>query len=191
MKKRNLTGVWIGLAASLAAVSAFIRIPTQPVPFTMQVFVIFLIPIIFGPKIAFYGTLLYISIGLIGIPVFSSGGGPGYVLMPTFGYLLSYLVSSYVVGVICEKVGGFKRYLLAGTSFLLITYSMGAAWLYLSINYFQHKEMSLTTAIAVGVIPYILLDVLKISGAVAISPALRKLFFAVRETTGDMKAVKN
>lgn len=191
MKKRNLTGVWIGLAASLVAVSAFVRIPTQPVPVTMQVFVVFLIPIIFGPKIAFYGILLYISIGLIGIPVFASGGGPGYILMPTFGYLLSYLVSSYVVGTICEKVSGFKRYLFAGASFLLIMYSMGAAWLYLSINYFQNKEMSVATAIAVGVIPYILLDVLKISGAVAISPALRKLFFTVRNSPRDMKTLKN
>lgn len=191
MKKRNMAGVWIGLATSLIAVSAFIRIPTQPIPFTMQVFVVFLIPIIFGPKIAFYGALLYIGIGLIGIPVFSSGGGFGYVLMPTFGYLLSYLVTSVTVGLICEKVSGFKRYVFAGVSFLLITYSMGVAWLYLSINHFQHKEMSLMTAVAVGVVPYILLDVIKISVAVAVSPAMQKLFLVVKKTTGGIRAFDN
>lgn len=190
MNKKGLIGIYIGLSAALIAVSAFIRIPTQPVPLTMQVFIIFLIPILFGARVAFFGFLLYLGLGLIGLPVFSSGGGIGYVLMPTFGYLLGFMVSTIPVGVICDKIKGYKGYVLAGITFMLIYNIIGAAWLYFNINYIQNKEMSVTGAIVAGILPFILPDILKITAAVSIAPVLRKISKPLRVETNDVETIK-
>lgn len=188
--RKGLTGIYIGLAAALIAVSAFIRIPTQPVALTMQVFIIFLVPILFGTKVAFFGFLLYLGLGFIGLPIFSSGGGIGYVLMPTFGYLLGFLIATIPVGVICDKIKGYKGYALAGVTFMLIYNIFGAAGLYFNINYVQNKEMSVSGAIIAGVLPFILPDVLKIVGAVSIAPVLRKVFKNLRIEPSDAATIK-
>ena len=86
--KQGVSGIWIGLTVALLAASAFVRIPMYPMPLTMQIFVVFLLPIVFGPKISFYGVGIYIALGLAGLPIFSTGGGIAYILMPSFGFLI-------------------------------------------------------------------------------------------------------
>lgn len=190
MRKRNFTGAFIGIVAAMSAVSAFIRVPTQPVPFTMQDFVVFLTPIVFGPRVAFLGFGLYMLLGLIGLPIFASGGGIGYVLMPTFGYLVGFWFSTLLVGAICDNIEGFKRYIVAGFAFLTANYTLGVSWLYFNINYVQNKEISVSAAIAVGMLPYIIPDILKIGGAVSVSPALRKIFANLRPGENGAGTIK-
>ena len=79
-----------GLFAALIAVGAFIKItiPVQPVPmhFTLQFFFVLLAGLLLGARRALATVSTYLIIGLCGIPVFASGGGPSYLLKPTLAF---------------------------------------------------------------------------------------------------------
>ena len=83
---RNM--VLCALFAALIAIGAFIRIPVPYVPITFQGFFVLLAGFLLGPKYGAASMLIYIAVGLVGIPVFTEGGGIMYVLKPTFGYLI-------------------------------------------------------------------------------------------------------
>lgn len=86
MKIKQIT--YIALFSSLIAIGAFIKIPVGNVPFTLQPLFVMLSALVLDKKSAIYSVLIYIIIGLIGIPIFARGGGIGYIFQPTFGYLL-------------------------------------------------------------------------------------------------------
>ncbi len=89
MKIKQIT--YIALFSSLIAIGAFIKIPVGNVPFTLQPLFVMLSALVLDKKSAIYSVLIYIIIGLIGIPIFARGGGIGYIFQPTFGYLLGFL----------------------------------------------------------------------------------------------------
>ena len=72
---RNLT--LTALFAALISVSAFLRIPAGAVPLTMQSAAVLITGFSLGPGRGFAATILYTALGLAGLPIFSSGGGPG------------------------------------------------------------------------------------------------------------------
>ena len=71
--------VLCAMFAALIAVGAFIRIPIPYVPFTLQLFFTTLAGLLLGPKLGAASSLVYMITGLIGIPIFTEGGGPGYI----------------------------------------------------------------------------------------------------------------
>ena len=97
---KNLFVVLIG--SILLAISAKIKIPFYPVPMTMQTFVVLLIGIAFGWKLGIATIVLYLTEGIIGLPVFSGtpekGIGLTYFFGPTFGYLVGFLVTVFLAG---------------------------------------------------------------------------------------------
>ena len=74
--------ILIALFAALSVVGAFVKIPTPLVPFTLQTLFCVYAGFLLGARRGFASQLLYLLIGLIGIPVFALGGGPSYVLQP-------------------------------------------------------------------------------------------------------------
>lgn len=88
-----------GLFCALIAVGAWIRVP---VPFgdyfTLQLFFVLLSGLLLGAKGGAGATAVYVLLGLIGVPIFAGGGGIGYVLQPSFGYLLGFIAAAFVVG---------------------------------------------------------------------------------------------
>lgn len=96
-----------GLFVALIAAGAKLRIviPVQPYPmnFTMQWFFVLLSALMLGKKRAGASMLCYLILGVIGLPIFARGGGPAYLLKPTFGYLVGFLVSAFVMGWMAEK----------------------------------------------------------------------------------------
>jgi len=78
----------IALFAALTAVGAFIRVPLPIVPFTLQTFFVALSGALLGARRGMLAQLLYVAIGLLGVPIFTKGGGIGYVFQPSFGYLV-------------------------------------------------------------------------------------------------------
>ncbi len=175
VKNISYTGIIAGLIAAVIALSAFVRIPMYPVPFTMQNYVIILMPMVFGARRSFYGVLIYITLGITGLPIFASGGGLGYVFKPTFGYVLGYLISTIPVGMIASRFNNIMGYLLAGIVSVLIVDGLGALWLYGNLNLVQDKATSLHAAFMMGVAPFILFDFVKMIGAVMSVPMLRKV----------------
>ena len=102
MKTRQM--ILIALFAALTGIGAFIKIPTPLVPYTLQYLFCAYAGIFLGSKDGLYSQLLYITIGLVGFPIFASGGGPAYVLQPTFGYLMGFAAGAYVIGLLIKKL---------------------------------------------------------------------------------------
>lgn len=136
--------VLCALFAALSAAGAFIKIPIGPVPVTMQFLFTNLAGLLLGAKRGLISVGLYILIGLIGIPVFTGGGGPAYVLMPTFGYLLGMALGAWLTGCFAERGGGrFSGLVLGGVLGMLAVYALGVAYYYLISRFYLGEEKSL------------------------------------------------
>ena len=80
------------LGIILLSVSSKVSIPFYPVPMTFQTFVVYFIAASMG-MVGFYSTVSYVMLGLMGLPIFAAGGGLGYVMYPTFGFLYGMVLS--------------------------------------------------------------------------------------------------
>ncbi|MBC6680263.1 biotin transporter BioY [Zhenpiania hominis] len=121
-----------GMFAALIAVGAFIRIPVPVVPFTLQFFFTTLAGMLLGPRLGMASVLVYLALGLAGLPIFAQGGGPGYVLVPSFGYLIGFAAGAFLTGKLAERSGpSFLRLLRAGLAGLAVVYSIGMLYYYL------------------------------------------------------------
>lgn len=178
--------ILISVFTSLTAIGAFIKIPTPLVPFTLQFLFCSYAGILLGAKHGFYSQGLYLAIGLIGIPIFANGGGPAYVLQPTFGYLIGFAFCSYIIGRFIDKQQEIRFWpvlsvVLCG---LLTVYLLGVLYLYAVVHIYLGKEMTLMAAALVGFVPYITFDVIQAVvialSAVKILPVLRRSGFFTR-----------
>ncbi len=103
MRNRIRAIVMVSLFTALTAVGAFIKIPIPHVPLTLQTLMVMSAGLILGSRLGALSQLLYLTIGLIGLPIFAQGGGPGYVLQPSFGFLVGFIAGAFVIGKIIEK----------------------------------------------------------------------------------------
>lgn len=129
--------VLCALFTSLIAVGAFIKIPVPVVPFTLQFLFTMMAGLLLGGRLGAFSVLAYIVIGLAGLPVFAEGGGIGYILKPSFGYIIGFMAASYVTGRIANqmKAPSYKRLLAANFMGLVIVYVCGMVYYYLIANF--------------------------------------------------------
>lgn len=134
LSTRDLTTT--ALFVTLITAGAFIRVPLPNCPFTLQILFTTLAGIVLGSRLGAISVGIYILLGLVGVPVFTSGGGPGYILQPTFGYLIGFMVGAYVVGRFKESSSSLsiKTLLLGSILNLLIVYGFGMVYLYMIMN---------------------------------------------------------
>lgn len=137
--------VLCGLFSALIAVGAFIKIPFGIVPMTLQTLFVALVALLLGPKNALISVATYIAIGLIGIPVFTGGGGITYVLHPTFGYLLGFCASAFLTGYIVSKVEktSVLTYIIASSMGLIVMYIFGVGYYCLIATLYLGKTIEL------------------------------------------------
>ena len=121
---RNM--VLAALFAALTAIGAFLQIPTGTVPITLQFLFTALAGLLLGWKWGAISQLLYVGIGLLGLPVFTQGGGIGYVLQPSFGFLLGLIPAAAVIGALTARRTGYLTVLAAVLVGDLILYAVGA-----------------------------------------------------------------
>ena len=134
-----------GLFAALIAGGAFVKVtlPTEPFPmhFTLQWFFVLLAGLLLNRRLAGAAVGVYLLVGLSGVPVFASGGGPAYLLRPTFGYLIGFAVAAYGMAWLCEniRVLNYAKLLLVSVAGLLVYYGIGVLyyWLVCCILIFQ------------------------------------------------------
>lgn len=178
MKAKDIS--LIGLFAALTAIGAYIRIPIPYIPFTLQFFFCAISGIALGSKRGMISQLVYVVVGLCGIPVFTQGGGPAYVLNPSFGYLIGFIACAYVIG---RMIEGMKevRWTKAFFSILLglfVLYLVGVPYLYLIYNLYLNDAKSLWWAIYWGFVVCIagdlILSYIAALLAVRLVPILRK-----------------
>ena len=152
----------------LLAVSSKIQVPFWPVPMTMQTFVVFIIGMSYGWRLAFSTLIVYLIEGALGLPVFAKGGGLLYLIGPTAGYLYGMTVAAGVMGFFAER-GYAKTYfkslipLMIGT---IIIFALGVGYLGSVIGYDK--------ALAAGLYPFIPSEFFKIALAIALIPSIWK-----------------
>lgn len=139
MSKTNTRSLLLcALFSALIAIGAFIKIPVPVVPFTLQFLFTTLAGLLLGSKLGFISVSVYIVLGLVGLPVFTQGGGIGYLLQPTFGYIIGFAFGAYITGLIVEKTKKrtFLTYLTACFAGLFVVYLLGMLYYYIIANYF-------------------------------------------------------
>ncbi|MGE4282380.1 MAG: biotin transporter BioY [Clostridia bacterium] len=181
MKTKTRDMILVALFAALMAIGAMIKILFPILPLTFQPFFCAFAGILLGARLGLMSQLVYIGIGLLGIPVFTEGGGLLYVLKPSFGYLLGFAAGAYVIGIISErlKTVTFKGTLLSVLAGLFAIYLVGVPYLYFIVRFYMNNtKMNLMGALSAGLFPFILKDLIMfiIVAVVAaqVVPILRK-----------------
>ncbi len=158
------SAAFVGLSAQIA-----IPLPFTPVPLSLQTFAVLLSAAALGPARAAAGMLLYVGAGISGVPWFSqqtSGWG-----FPSFGYVIGFVLAAALVGVLARRgadrsVVGTAGTMVAGN---LVIYAVGVPYLAVAVG------VDLPGAIALGVLPFLLGDLLKIVLAAGLLPAAWKI----------------
>lgn len=137
--------VLCALFVALIAVGAFIRIPVPVCPFTLQLLFTTLAGLLLGARLGALSVIIYIVIGLVGVPIFTQGGGPSYVLQPTFGYLIGFIVGAYITGIIAHKVTfpSYKRLLIGNFINLFFVYLFGMIYVYIINNFYLNTPIGI------------------------------------------------
>lgn len=168
-----------GLFAALIAAGAFIKItlPTEPVPmhFTLQWFFVLLAGLLLNKRLAGASVGVYLLIGLVGVPVFASGGGPSYLLRPTFGYLLGFAVAAYVMAGMCEhfRVLNFTKMLLASLAGLFVYYGIGVVYYFVVCRFLISQEITWQVLLFNGFLITAEADAVLCVAAVSVASKLR------------------
>ncbi|MFA6470656.1 MAG: biotin transporter BioY [Candidatus Latescibacterota bacterium] len=171
----NLTR--IALFAAILAVSSFLKIPIGPVPLTLQSTCALLAGYALGPSQGAQAALIYTLAGLAGLPIFAAGGGPAYIISPTFGFILGFTACAMATGFLARfnsKGSVLKAYfiMLGGLIFLYIP---GFLWLCLSLHSVMGTPEGVSSLIRNGLIIPFAGDLLKTLPAAFIGVRLRRL----------------
>jgi biotin transport system substrate-specific component len=167
MKARDVA--FSALFAALTAVGAQIAIPLGPVPFTLQVLVIFLSALILGARLGFLSQFIYVLMGAIGLPVFARfSGGFVHIYGPTGGYIIAFPIAAFLIGFIAEKREGLVWHLTACLLGLTVIYLLG----WLRLGFYMGGDF--VKAFKLGVAPFVVFDVIKAFLAVVIGDKVKK-----------------
>ena len=152
------------ICALLLAIGAKIKIlaPFTPVPFTLQTLFLTYIILLLRSR-AVIPVLIYVTLGIAGVPVFAFGGGIWYVFSPTFGYIIGFVVASMLGRLLRTGIERPIKYVVIVVAIQLIVYVFGCLWLTLWLYMVSHVSITkaFTEAILIGVAPFILWDLIK------------------------------
>lgn len=160
-KSRTLSLTLVAVFAAMTAIGAFIKVPLPVVPFTLQIIVVFLAGSLLGSRRGLQSQLVYLLVGLAGVPVFTQGGGLVYVLQPTFGYLIGFTVGAYVIGFIIERFEqpARKHFIAANLIGTGVIYAIGVPYLYLALNLWLGEPTNLSHVLAAGLFSTVGIDI--------------------------------
>lgn len=130
---RTLQLVHIALFSALMAIGANIAsfLIIGGVPITLQTFFAILAGILLGSRMGAVSMIVYAFIGLAGVPVFAKfSGGMDTLISPTFGFIVSYVFTAYLAGLIAEKWSTKKGFVIAALVGMTVNYLFGTNWMY-------------------------------------------------------------
>lgn len=174
MKIRTMTRV--ALFAALTAVGAFIRIPLGYSSITLQTFFTAMAGCVLGPWYGALSQLVYVALGLVGLPIFTQGGGIGYLVQPTCGFLIGLIPAAWVIGRIAGRKPEPKQIVPACLLGYGVLYAIGVPYMALILNTFLGKGMGFSAIMWAGMIPFLPGDMVKILCiTLLMPPILRQL----------------
>ena len=166
---------YIALFAVIIAICSWLSVPAT-IPFTLQTFGIFFTVGVLGGKRGTLSVLIYLLLGIIGIPVFSGfTGGVGRLLGTTGGYIIGFLLSAMVMWAM-EQFLGKKRWVLAISMVLglIVCYAFGTMW-FMFVYANSTGPIGVWTALGWCVFPYIIPDLIKIALALVLCKKLAQI----------------
>lgn len=173
-RSKTLTLTYIALSAALIAVCSWISIPTT-VPFTLQTFAVCLVTALLGTKRGILAVIVYICLGAVGFPVFSGfKGGFGVLLGTTGGYIIGFIFTALIVGLVVDKLGRSIPVMAAAMVIgIAVCYIFGTAW-FMLVYTSQTGTVGLMTVLGWCVFPFIIPDIIKIVVATILADRLHK-----------------
>ena len=167
----------IGLMTAVTCVLAPMSIPIGPVPISLTNLVLYFSIYLIGTKFALVSYVIYLLLGLVGLPVFSGfTGGPAKLAGPTGGYLIGFLLMIWIAGVFITRSKGKKWIDLTGMVIgTAAVYTVGTIWL--SVQ----SGMDPRAALFAGVIPFLPGDAVKIILALFNGRKIRSLLLRIRK----------
>lgn len=178
IKTRDMT--LVALFTVLAIIGGKTSFPVLMIPFTLQTAVCLLTGILIGWRRALLAQGLYLLMGLVGLPVFAAGGGPGYVLQPSFGYLPGMMLGAALIGYLADRTdptrsqARFRHLLLINLAGLTVVYLCGISYLLLIKNVYAPDSLSFVAALQIGLIPFLLTDGIYMVLTAVVGPHLRR-----------------
>ena len=174
MKNKTRMMILAALFAALTAVGAFIRFPLGTMSVTLQFMFTAMAGVLLGAKWGAVSQTVYVVLGLVGLPVFTMGGGIGYVMQPSFGFLLGLIPTAWVIGHLTEKENGHWRIALACLAGLAVLYAIGVPYMALIANAYLGKGLTFWQVLKNGMLIYLPGDMLKIAAGSALSCAVTR-----------------
>ncbi|MDI3480501.1 MAG: biotin transport system substrate-specific component [Tepidanaerobacteraceae bacterium] len=162
---------FIGLFAALTAVLSYIEIPLPVVPITAQTLGVMLAGSLLSPIPAFLSMVLFLLLGVIGLPVYAGGAsGIGTIFGPTGGFLLSWPVAVFVMAHLMKRFKPSFRnvFIINIVGGILVVYGIGVPYLA------RIAHLNFTSALTVGALPFIPGDLAKAFISTTVSLAIRK-----------------
>ena len=183
-KNKTYNIVLIAVSAALIAICSWISITIGPVPFTLQTMAIFAVLMTIGGARGSIAVIIYLLLGLVGVPVFAGfKGGPASFLGPTGGFLVGFAVAS-LVWILLEKLlrdkmssSAVKRILYGVINAVIcevVMYTIGVIW-FMVVYGQQTGPVGLGATLTMCVVPFIIPDIVKIAVAIVIGERAGKL----------------
>jgi len=178
----------IVLAAMFTAIMSVLTImvrmfqPVVVIPFSLQPLVMLLAAYVLSPRAASLSMLAYLMLGLIGFPVFSSPpyGGPAYVLVPSFGFLLGFIPAAWLQSRLIRNTG-IINFLAAGIAGVIVYNLIGVPYMYIILNFYLQNSIDILRVMQVGFLPFFALDLVKVVIAALLARELSRKLDISRE----------
>lgn len=177
LKTRDLA--YAAMFTAVIAASALLTrfIPVAVIPFSLQSLLVFLAGGVLDRRAAVLSITAYILLGLVGIPIFASPpyGGPGYFLVPSFGFLIGFILTAWIVALCLEHGGNtIQAHVLSVIGGIVAMYLVGLPYLFIILKFYLGQAVNVGYIIKIGFLPFIGIDLIKACGAASISYQIRK-----------------
>lgn len=154
----------VAMFAALTSIGAFLSIPLGEVSITMQSLFVILSGLILGPRLGVLAQIVYLILGLIGLPIFAGfTGGLHSIMKPSFGFIIGFVFTAYIVGKITYSSKILtKKKIWIGTLIGTITmYIFGIPYMYYMLNFIMGKGFSFSEILKIGCVIFLPGDFLK------------------------------
>lgn len=182
----------VSIFTGLTAIGAIISIPLGQVAITMQSLFVILSGLILGAKLGALSQLIYIILGLIGLPIFAGfTGGPQSIMKASFGFIIAFVFTAYIVGKIAHsgRNSSNKKIWIAAFVGTISLYIIGLPYMYYMLNIIMAESFSFDAIMKVGCLIFLPGDILKFIVApllaIRILPILNKAGLSTLKNTSN------
>ncbi|MEH7093719.1 biotin transporter BioY [Neobacillus vireti] len=124
----------MAIGANISTIAPFLHV--GGVPITLQTFFAILAGAILGSRLGSIAMIVYMLVGLVGVPVFADfTGGLSIIIRPTFGFILSYILAAFIIGKIVEKNKSLPAFIIASLIGMAVNYLFGTNWMYFAYKF--------------------------------------------------------